>query len=351
MGSYWPFINPFGDSTSNVPLLREAFPDWKSGSGIFSSLAEVGEVPWADDAESEILDIEYFGNRSGGKFVAPVIINLLGDDESLSDANRTILAKIIWTKYKEPWSRLWATNIVAYNPIHNYDMTETRHLEREDSEDEDETRTSVDSTTHGKKVDDTITHGKTLNDTTTHGKTVEDSTDHGKTVASGRGTEDASSEITTHGKTIDAVDGLWGLNSGKDSKPSDKSTTVEGGSTSVTGQKSEGVSELTSEGGTTVETTTEGGTTQQVQTEGGSTRDVSQESGTTRTDVTESNSRDLGAERVEDETLRRSGNIGVTTSQKMVASEREIWLWNFFDQVYKDIDSVLALPFYDPCRI
>ena len=51
------------------------------------------------------------------------------------------------------------------------------------------------------------------------------------------------------------------------------------------------------------------------------------------------------------ETTARSGNIGVTTTQAMLESERSVWMWNFFDQIYKDIDSVLALPFYDACRI
>ena len=51
------------------------------------------------------------------------------------------------------------------------------------------------------------------------------------------------------------------------------------------------------------------------------------------------------------EMTMRSGNIGVTTTQAMLKSERELWMWNFFDQVYKDIDSVLALPIYDACRV
>ena len=51
------------------------------------------------------------------------------------------------------------------------------------------------------------------------------------------------------------------------------------------------------------------------------------------------------------ETTARSGNIGVTTTQAMLESERNLWMWNFFDQVYKDVDSVLAIAFYDVCRV
>lgn len=46
--------------------------------------------------------------------------------------------------------------------------------------------------------------------------------------------------------------------------------------------------------------------------------------------------------------LTRSGNIGVTTSQQMIESERKLWLWNFFDDiVYPDIDRVLTINMYE----
>lgn len=46
-------------------------------------------------------------------------------------------------------------------------------------------------------------------------------------------------------------------------------------------------------------------------------------------------------------TLTRKGNIGVTTSQQMIESERNLWMWNFFEQiVYPDIDRVLTINMY-----
>lgn len=47
-----------------------------------------------------------------------------------------------------------------------------------------------------------------------------------------------------------------------------------------------------------------------------------------------------------DRTLTRSGNIGVTTSQRMIESERKLWDWFFFSQVFKDLDSMLTLSIY-----
>ena len=45
--------------------------------------------------------------------------------------------------------------------------------------------------------------------------------------------------------------------------------------------------------------------------------------------------------------LTRAGNIGVTTSQQMLQSERDLWMWNYFyDVVFPDLDRVLAIAVY-----
>lgn len=45
--------------------------------------------------------------------------------------------------------------------------------------------------------------------------------------------------------------------------------------------------------------------------------------------------------------LTRSGNIGVTTSQQMIQSERDLWMWHYFyNVVFPDIDRILTLPIY-----
>ena len=47
-----------------------------------------------------------------------------------------------------------------------------------------------------------------------------------------------------------------------------------------------------------------------------------------------------------DTTLERSGNIGVTTSQQMIESERNLWLWDYFAIVFRDVDSELTINIY-----
>lgn len=42
----------------------------------------------------------------------------------------------------------------------------------------------------------------------------------------------------------------------------------------------------------------------------------------------------------------RSGNIGVTTSQQMAESDLQLWRWNFFYEVFADIDNVFTISTY-----
>ena len=44
--------------------------------------------------------------------------------------------------------------------------------------------------------------------------------------------------------------------------------------------------------------------------------------------------------------LTRTGNIGTNTFQNLLKQERDIWMYNFFEQVFKDVDSVLTIPIY-----
>ena len=43
--------------------------------------------------------------------------------------------------------------------------------------------------------------------------------------------------------------------------------------------------------------------------------------------------------------LTRSGNIGVTTSQQMLQSEIDLRQYNFFEQLFNDVDEVMCLAF------
>lgn len=50
---------------------------------------------------------------------------------------------------------------------------------------------------------------------------------------------------------------------------------------------------------------------------------------------------------VEENELTRSGNVGVTTSAQMIEENIKLWIWKFFDSVFKDIDRVLTIGVYE----
>lgn len=121
-------------------------------------------------------------------------------------------------------------------------------------------------------------------------------------------------ESTQHGRTEDNVNYKYGLNT-------------------TTYQQNRSDENVSTEGGTT--TTTDSGTDT-------TTRNLVDSTDQT---VTEDN------EGTEHEETHRYGNIGVTTTQKLLQEERNLWLWNFFDEVFNDLDKELALAFHDPCRV
>ena len=259
---YW--LNPFFERPDPEPILREAF-NWTS-YGIFKAIYEVADdlgltLPW-DEEDSETLDLAYFGNHSGGKFCSPVVKLLLettacvDEHGQLNETGADKLAQILLRKYITNWTRLWDTNVVAYDPVTNYDMRESRNLLTSDS--------SV-------RVD--------------------------------AGTQTGTTE-TTYGKTSDETDYKYGLNTDSQNvKPSEKISIDDGGSDS------------------------------------------------TERDLADSRSSNIAGAGEEVEETHRVGNIGVTTNQKLVQEERDLWLWNYFDQIFKDLDRELALAIHDPCRV
>lgn len=49
---------------------------------------------------------------------------------------------------------------------------------------------------------------------------------------------------------------------------------------------------------------------------------------------------------VDTERTTRSGNIGVTTSQQMAQSSIDLWKWNYFYDIFRDIDSIFTITTY-----
>ena len=186
------------------PILTDLYNRWMSDGELFTMMGVRHVTPWAGETDGKALDLEYFGNRSGSKIVAPLLEKML-TETGLSDASKQNIVDLIWIRFGRNWTKLWGTLTVEYNPIENYRMTET-------------------------------------------GKINHDG---------------------------DQQNGVYGFNS-----------------------------------------------------------TASVPSGTGHDEY------------IDNTELTRSGNIGVTTSQQMIQSERDLWVWKFFEQVFQDVDTVLSIDVY-----
>ena len=322
------------------------FPDWITGGGIVS-LLDVFDVPWKDSTDALELDFAYVG-RSGDKIISPFLEKMDPDDVETPAR----IAATIFAVYGRNWSKLWDTMMFEYNPISNYDMEE--HLTNDATVTQyGKQSTRTDALQHTRTGTEGLQHGltETRTDNLSHTKTGTESLQHGETAT--------RTDNLTHTKTgtektdkqtgvDDTTNSVWGFNSNS-AVPSDKSEHSE--------ESTETTTYNTTDKDTGTSTTAHSGT----DTTTYNTTDA--DTGTsatahTGTDTTTFNTTDAdtGTQRMQDSgsdtrtrnyTLTRSGNIGVTTSQQMIQSERDLWIWNFFnDVVFKDLDKALTIQVY-----
>ena len=147
---------------------------------------------------------------------------------------------------------------------------------------------------------------------TTYGKTTTTTNNLTHSKSGTQKLDDSSTETTTPELTNKSTNTVNGFNS-TDGVTSGSTTTAASGTNKVTRSGSD----------TTTFNTSDTDTGTQAHADGGS---------------------DTGTN---SHTLTRHGNIGVTTSQQMIESERNMWIWNFFhDTVFPDIDKTLTLNIY-----
>lgn len=313
--------------------LNDVFPNWLTGYGIFTFL-DTYNVPWKEDNISHSLDIIYHGNISGKKPVSPLVESIRTGD-SWSDTDRAILANTVFTLYGVNWAKQWVTLSEEYNPIENYSMVETM------TDDETvitygKTTTRTDNLSHGKTGTDTLTdnltHGKTGSDTRT------DNLTHGKTGTDTR--TDNLSDVTTPDLENETESSVYGFNSSS-AVPTGGELQTATGTNTVDHTGTQTMLYATSETNTGTQVT-------QYATSETDTGTETTQYNTTETDTGTQTDAETGSDsHKRNYKLERSGNIGVTTSQQMLQSERELWVWNFFnDVVFPDINKLLVLSVY-----
>lgn len=282
--------------------LNEVFTDYVN-NGIFTFLNSL-DVPWKDKNISQQLNLQYHGNISGKKETSPLVDSLIVEN-NLTDNSKTMLAMSIFSIYSNKWSRLYHILSLEYEPIENYNMIET---EKTTSTNEN-TDIITTNTTNSNDVTETNTGTNTANDSenTTGKNTITDS----RTIA-----EDNS--VTNNNS-------LYGFNS-------------------VSGINAD------SQNGTETRNTTDNNTHND-DLKGTRTNEHSENINTSKVTAQKNDIKDVKdgthtENGSQDRTLSRHGNIGVTTSQQMLNSEIELWQWDFFSGVFKDIDKILTIQTY-----
>lgn len=272
--------------TINLNKMIDVYANYTTDGGVFSPMEN---APWTETMTGMNLDIAYLDGHSGERYCSNFINHRLGDSDVLSSDNRTLISNILWAMFGIQWTRLWATMNPTFDPLTNYKMEET-----------------VEGTESSTRTPD-LTKGDTGTvQTTGQDKRTPDLS------RKGTGTVKDDGSATNNNQN-----GIWGFNS----------------STSVPSDMSDGTA--TNENTTTRDLTeTETGTDTTDRTNTDTYNRSYTETGTDTTAGTSSRK------------LTRTGNIGTNTFQNLLQQERNIWMYDFFEQVFKDVDSVLTIPIY-----
>lgn len=294
-------------------------------SGIFTRLRTKQDIPWGSDAGlAGVLDLQYLMNHSGEKWCAPLLNK---EDSELTENYKDSAVQIVWTMYKNKWTRLWALNNIEYDPIENYSMIEKKtgtdtglktpsnwKSSTEHTVSQDYKETDTDKPTNWKEEHDhhaSNDYKATETETPTDWKKVNESLK-----------ADNEAENTTQ---IIPFNGSDFASTGK-TKTEVKSKQTE---------EQQGTYKKDSEvSGHLYDDVTQSGTYAREHTQTGSKKEETTQSGTFEDKMTYNTE------------LRRSGNIGITTSQMMAESEIKLWQWLFFEEVFKDIDNIFTLSTY-----
>lgn len=96
-------------------------------NGLFKAIQEKNILKWLSLEDAHTLDVEYTLGHSGEKIVSPLVDRLKDmEDSHLIESSINYIANIILTRYADKWTRLYSALIdTEYNPINNYNMSET----------------------------------------------------------------------------------------------------------------------------------------------------------------------------------------------------------------------------------
>ena len=279
-------------------------------NGFLKSMPET--APWAEDSpDLDSLDALYLYQHSGEKYVAP-LMNMFLMDGKLTQQGITNCSKMAASLWYPKWTRLWNVMTAEYNPLENYNMheeedtaptgTETTELEFSGSETDTLAKSGTETHTRAESGTETDTLSHTGNDTV-------------RTQGTAANNKEANS--------------VYGFNSSVAVPASE--TAVNTDSTVTT---TPGVTDTKNKTFTNRQTTDTDTFTNRQDTD-------------TKTFLNRKNTETKSFEdRNTHRDLYRSGNIGTVTAQDMYLQELEVAKYNFWLQVFEDLDSTICLDCY-----
>lgn len=270
------------------PTLEDVMPDFFESSGIFEHLIDLECVA---EIDPDILNMTYLSNVSGTKQVSRIVRKMVDQnaDGKLSESQILKLANMVRKLYSQNWEKLFVGYHLAYEPIENYLMTES----------------GSDITTSTGTVKDTGTVDMSKGTIIDAVDTTVNKTDYLST--------NTITSSSTEDNQIDAFDS----STSDPFNPVTKNVIGSNDTNAKTGNDT-----ITNSGG--IKTTSNG-------------------SDVNTSDLTKTNN--LTDETIH--TFKRSGNIGVTTSQQMLESEFKLWMNNYmYDVIYADLDKLLTCGCY-----
>lgn len=280
-------------------------------------------------ADYHAMDIQYLYNKSGLKtasvlvenFLNGYIVDDLGDfvlmqdgrrvtwDYVMSQVDEDIINTIILHQFYDKWNKLAETLSLQYDVLSPFSMKTV--------EDITDNLTSQDSNT-GKRTDSgTMTDSRKIVSNETDDKTINNTTNYNNTTE----TENSG---TGNGSNTNN-ENIFGFNSS--------------GNVPANNSNGSNSSEFSNNGRVTDSSST---------TDSGSSTDTKNstvDNNSILTDdksVNTQNDRNYSRDNTINRNTVRTGNIGNRSNQQLINEQREMLKWQFFDVVYKDLDSVLT---------
>lgn len=356
-------MNPRHQRSPRNLTLNDVYPHrYVDYDSVFSGLSYwCDDLPWSG-IDPVFLDFAYQGQRSGNKFIAPFMYDLLDanghiDNEGLG---ASFISKAIEARYFQKWKHLWELYTTEYSPLNTYNITESGEKTEEESIDESDARTLNLTDTH--TGTDNLTKTNDESNRFVNGHVITDSGTDTTTTDYGRTTTDSGTDTTTteYGKiTTDEGEPskttnnqVYGFNS---VDPSNASKSVENSVTDNTQTLSGSDSTDVVHG--MVETL---GGTDEVEVSHGK---VESHSGTDITTVdqdgTENRTLNLSDAHTGTDSNVRTGSNTLQTEfsttkrgtmyrspAELMSLDREFWLEEYFGIVFADVDHMLTLGIY-----